>query len=266
MSDRDRSLFEGNTCDGRKSVIMVILFGFVGLILGLIAGAVTGFGVGSVCVEIFQVSKFEGGAGMLVFYTFTPAGAIIGGILGAWLLGRLGMKKDAEPRISRRFAFVILAIAAGLVWWAWYEFIRSPYLTHGADAEMTLSMQFRLPPAITLPGRSDDLELAVNDGDGHASVYYGERWLGAGKWYVLDGDRQVLLASAELNQITCWRKVSLRLPNIPEQVWTLDLDADPYPIVEYTHWRRANGASSSKIEMRFRLTADRCAVCAFRNE
>jgi hypothetical protein len=74
---------------------MVILLGFIGLILGLIAGAVTGVVVGSVCVEIFQVSNFEGGAGMLVFFTFTPVGAIIGGILGAWLLGRLGVKQKA---------------------------------------------------------------------------------------------------------------------------------------------------------------------------
>jgi hypothetical protein len=58
----------------------------------------------------------------------------------------------------------------------------------------------------------------------------------------------------------------LRLPNVPEEVWTLDLHADPYPILEYTPWREANGAPASKIEMRFRLTADRCAVCAFRNE
>jgi hypothetical protein len=75
-----------------------------------------------------------------------------------------------------------------------------------------------------------------------------------------------LFASAELNKITYWRKVSLRLSNVPEQVWSLDLRADPYPILEYTPWRGANGSQASKIEMRFRLTADRCAVCAFRNK
>jgi hypothetical protein len=64
-----------------------------------------------------------------------------------------------------------------------------------------------------------------------------EKWLGPGKWYLLDGDRQVLLASAELNKITYWRKVTLRLPNVQEAVWTLDLHAAPYPIPEYTPWR-----------------------------
>ena len=74
----------------------VILLGFLGLILGLIAGGALGVGIGSICVEVFQVSKFEGGAGMMVFFTFMPVGAILGGILGAWLLGRLAGRKPEE--------------------------------------------------------------------------------------------------------------------------------------------------------------------------
>ncbi len=76
----------------------VLLLGFLGLILGLIAGGAIGVGVGSICVEVFQVSKFEGGAGMMVFFTFMPIGAIIGGILGAWLLGRLGARKQVAAQ------------------------------------------------------------------------------------------------------------------------------------------------------------------------
>jgi len=72
----------------------VILLGFFGLILGLIGGGALGVGIGSICVEVFEVSKFEGGAGMMVFFTFMPVGAILGGILGAWLLGRLGARPD----------------------------------------------------------------------------------------------------------------------------------------------------------------------------
>jgi hypothetical protein len=74
----------------------VFLLGFLGLILGLIAGGALGVGIGSICVEVFEVSKFEGGAGMMVFFTFMPVGAIIGGILGAWLLGRFATR-SADP-------------------------------------------------------------------------------------------------------------------------------------------------------------------------
>lgn len=72
----------------------VILLGFFGLILGVLAGAVIGVGVGSACVEIFQVSKFEGGAGMMVFFTFMPIGAILGGIGGAIGFGYLGARSS----------------------------------------------------------------------------------------------------------------------------------------------------------------------------
>ena len=74
----------------------VFLLGFLGLILGLVAGGAIGVGIGSICVEVFEVSKFEGGAGMMVFFTFMPIGAILGGILGAWLLGRLGARAQVS--------------------------------------------------------------------------------------------------------------------------------------------------------------------------
>jgi len=59
----------------------------IGLILGAIFGAAAGVGVGLAWVKIFNVSDREGYSGMLVFFTFMPLGAIIG---GAWRGGRLG--------------------------------------------------------------------------------------------------------------------------------------------------------------------------------
>jgi hypothetical protein len=79
----------------------VLLLGFLGLILGAIVGGAIGVGVGNICVQVFQVSNFEGGAGMMVFFLFMPAGAIIGGPLGAWLLGRLGARSPAAPTDSK---------------------------------------------------------------------------------------------------------------------------------------------------------------------
>ena len=75
----------------------VFLLGFIGLISGLIKGGALGVGLGSICVEVFQVSKFEGGAGTMVFFTFMPIGALLGGIAGAYLLGRLGARSEAAP-------------------------------------------------------------------------------------------------------------------------------------------------------------------------
>ena len=69
---------------------LLVLFGLVG---GLILGGVAGVIVGSICVEVFHVSEFEGGAGMMVFFTFMPLGAIAGAIAGGVLLGRVAAKR-----------------------------------------------------------------------------------------------------------------------------------------------------------------------------
>lgn len=65
----------------------------IGLFLGALFGAVLGVGIGMASVKIFNVSDFEGYSGMLVFYTFLPLGAIVGGVGGAILLGIVGAKK-----------------------------------------------------------------------------------------------------------------------------------------------------------------------------
>ena len=67
----------------------------IGLFLGALFGAAIGVGVGMACVKIFNVSDFEGGSGMLVFFTFMPLGAIIGGLGGAITLALLAAKQPA---------------------------------------------------------------------------------------------------------------------------------------------------------------------------
>jgi hypothetical protein len=54
----------------------IALFALLGLLLGAVGGAALGIGAGLAWVEIFKTSDFEGYSGMLVFFTFMPAGAI----------------------------------------------------------------------------------------------------------------------------------------------------------------------------------------------
>jgi hypothetical protein len=79
-----------------KIALLVVL----GLILGALGGAALGIGAGLAWVEIFKTSNFEGYSGMLVFFTFTPVGALIGGIGGALLFGLLAVR-DAAIAIER---------------------------------------------------------------------------------------------------------------------------------------------------------------------
>jgi hypothetical protein len=69
----------------------------IGLIFGAMLGGAVGVGLGLACTKIFNVSDFEGYSGMLVFFTFMPLGAIVGGVGGAVTLGLLAAKKPSPP-------------------------------------------------------------------------------------------------------------------------------------------------------------------------
>ena len=81
----------------------VALLAMLGLFSGALGGAALGIGAGLAWVEIAQTTSFEGYSGMLVFLTFMPLGAAIGGIGGALLLALLAMRDDTIP-IERQAA------------------------------------------------------------------------------------------------------------------------------------------------------------------
>jgi hypothetical protein len=72
----------------------------LGLVLGALCGAVLGISAGTVRAEILEIPSFEGYSGMLVFLTFMPFAAAIGGLGGALSCGLLAFR-DAEIAIER---------------------------------------------------------------------------------------------------------------------------------------------------------------------
>ena len=78
----------------------IALLAALGLLLGALGGAALGIGAGLAWVEWFQTTSFEGYSAMLVFFTFMPLGAAIGGIGGALLFGVIAIR-DAEIAIER---------------------------------------------------------------------------------------------------------------------------------------------------------------------
>jgi hypothetical protein len=205
----------------------------------------------------------DGGIAMGAFFNIGPIGGLVGFGAGIWLFTKIGFVRESAPapaadksdaatrpqtRISRLFAGAVLAIAATLAWWAWYELIRSPYLTHGF---MTLNLQFRLPLGMSLPPSGEDVQITVQEGQEQTIVTLGQ------SWRAHDGDRKVILATATLDMKTSQRVVSLALPGVPEQNWRLDLSYDPDPTPGYSDWRLPSSGSATKIEMNFRLSADR---------
>jgi hypothetical protein len=78
----------------------IALLVLIGLVLGAPGGAALGIGAGLAWVEIFNTTSFEGYSGMLVFLTFMPLGAVIGGLGGALLFGVMALR-DAEIAVER---------------------------------------------------------------------------------------------------------------------------------------------------------------------
>ncbi|WP_315704905.1 MULTISPECIES: hypothetical protein [unclassified Bradyrhizobium] len=78
----------------------ITLLAFAGLIIGMFGGAVLGVGLGLAWTEIANTSDFEGYSGMLVFFTFMPLGAVVGGLGGAALFALLAIR-DRDVALAR---------------------------------------------------------------------------------------------------------------------------------------------------------------------
>jgi hypothetical protein len=78
-------------------IALLVVFG---LFLGAFGGAALGIGAGLVWVQVFKTTSFEGYNGMLVFFTFMPIGAAIGGLGGALLFG-ITAAREAEIAVRQ---------------------------------------------------------------------------------------------------------------------------------------------------------------------
>ncbi|MBS0246779.1 MAG: hypothetical protein JSR61_09170 [Proteobacteria bacterium] len=234
---------------------MRFIIGFLSGVLGALAGW---FGLAMLVIGLSGPDR-DGGIAMGAFFNIGPLGAVVGFVAGVLLFLKFGRTREPAPsteagppaaprrRVSRPFAIVVVAMLAGLAWWAWYELIRSPYLTHGF---MTLEMQFRLPVGMALPADPAGVRITVHEGG-----QYLEPGLGPG-WHGSDEGRRVILAHVTLSMKTGRRSVSLEMPGVASQTWTVALASDPEPMSGFTEWRLSGERGAVPIEMNYRLTAE----------
>lgn len=238
---------------------MRFILGFLSALLGALAG----WSALAALVIMLAGPDRDGGIAMGAFFDIGPIGGVVGLIAGIWLFVRFGLVRNAAPpaaaetsdaaphratRPSYPFAATVLLAVAILGYWGWYEFIRSPNLSHGF---MTLQVEFRLPAGMTLPDKEEDVHIEIEEATGYADAML------PANWRAHDGERKAIIASTLLMYKTRHRAVSLTLPGVPTQRWPIDLTSDPDPTPGFSPWRVASEPSPAKIEMHFRLSADR---------
>ena len=234
----------------------------LGVLSGLL-GALAGWSALAALVVMLARPDRDGGIAMGAFFDIGPIGGLVGLVAGVWLFMRFGLVRNASPalageipdaaargaiRLSFPFAITVLLIVAGLGYWGWYELIRSPDLSHGF---MTLQIEFRLPVGMTLPDKEEDVHIEVEEASGYANPMLPPNWRAH------DGDRKAIISTVTLMYKTRHRAVSLTLPGVPTQHWSIDFPSDPDPTPGFSPWRTASGPSPAAIEMHFRLNADR---------
>ncbi|WP_298875579.1 hypothetical protein [uncultured Bradyrhizobium sp.] len=238
---------------------MRFILGFLSALLGALAGW---SGLAALVVMLAGPDR-DGGIAMGAFFDIGPIGGVVGLVAGIWLFMRFGLVRNASPapagetpgdaaprarRLSFPLAITVLLIVAVLGYWGWYELIRSPNLSHGF---MTLQIEFRLPLGMTLPDQEEDVKIEVEEASGYANAMLPPNWRAH------DGERKAIISTASLMYKTRHRAVSLTLPGVPTQHWSIDLPSDPDPTPGFSPWRTASEPSPAGIEMHFRLSADR---------
>jgi hypothetical protein len=87
----------------KNTPMKIALLAVLGLVLGTLGGAALGIGAGLGWIELFKTTGFD--SGTLVFFTFMPLGAAIGGLGGALLFGVTAVRDAAiaiEQEPARR--------------------------------------------------------------------------------------------------------------------------------------------------------------------
>jgi MFS family permease len=146
----------------RMRALRVIVIAF----LSAIAGAVLSVAASVYLTELYHVSNFEAGRGMLIFFALAPLGFIVGFIIGLIVALRsrgTGFGGFAKAQgIALGTAIGLAAFVSGILYLA----ADHPPKLDGKSRP--LEFELKLPPALKLPAQSSEQTL-------HASLYANNR-------------------------------------------------------------------------------------------
>jgi len=146
-------------------------------LLTAIAGAVLSIAASLYLTELYHVSDFEGGRGMLIFFALAPLGFIVGLVIGlivALLSRGTGFSGFAK---AQGIAFGIIISLSAIVSGILYLAADHPPTLDGKS--LVLEFELKIPPTLNLPAKPSVQTL-------HASLYANDR---DNRYALLDYDK-----------------------------------------------------------------------------
>jgi len=141
-----------------RVIAIAILTAIAGTILSVVASAYL--------TELYHVSDFEGGRGMLIFFALAPLGFIVGLIIGlivALLSREIGFGGFAKAQgIALGITIGLAATVSGIL------FLAADHPPTLDGKSLALEFEVKIPPTLKLPPRPDVQNL-------HASLYANDR-------------------------------------------------------------------------------------------
>ena len=134
--------------------------------LTAVAGGILSVVASLYLTELYHVSNFEGGRGMLIFFALAPLGLIVGFIVGlvvALRSGGTGFGGFAKAQgIALAIALGLAAIVSGIL------YLAADHPPKLDGKRLALEFELKVPPALNLPAQPRVQAL-------HASLYANDR-------------------------------------------------------------------------------------------
>ncbi|WP_270937598.1 hypothetical protein [Falsiroseomonas oryzae] len=211
-------------------------------LLGALVGAAAGY-AGALALSLGLMAMGSGygpngGGAMAAAFIFGPAGALVGLVLGAWIVLRWRRRRGKAGGASFLKA---LAVAGGVLAFGYAAVSLAPVFQaqFGSSLAPTgigprLFMDIRLDPRSTIPERQRDLRIDLSSDMDHRPARIDE--IGPPD---AEG-RRVVAAQVELFHRTARRLVVVRIPGEPVRIFRVPLPGRPPQMDEMSAWQRVD--------------------------
>lgn len=217
--------------------IMKTVIAFLAGLVGAVAGFFAGLGVGTLLVDIFNISSFEGQSGYFVIFT-AGLGCIIGFFAAVVLTLIFHGRFHRIGAVFGRVGMIVIALAAIV---AIGIQVRLATHEHFPGLNPRMQIEIRLPEGAAVPSRKL-IDLEIHAGSQRGGAQLNDNWIRH------DGNHPVLSGFAELYTRTTQRMLVVSLPDTPKLLFSIKLAATPRSTKSFGDWQRVDYVDDGKAD------------------